>query len=511
MKVKLAIIFLGLLCLSGCYSHSPIETIKTQVKDYFKPPEYEKLYVACCNEGNEQALIEAINEGADINKFKYHNYGTVSPVIWSSHCQNNPRFMRTILKYDIDPNMVDTSGMTVFAESMQYSRVYDKLLNSNPDLDFVADSGKYKGMNIVQYALEKEISCTRIKEIIDKGAPVSAENIQYIINKVNYLIEGEHTVDISNIYLLHEMIENYSGSDIDLNIRRAYTGQFADKGKKIDEILLYGIAGYCDKDILASCIDNEDDIDFLLDIAVMANNMDNVKYLIDRGAHINAVNDFDIDAIYYAIEFNNYDMVKFILSKSKLNIDKYIRYAVINNNLQIVNLLLDNGANLYNKEAFEEALFNDYFSIVKTFVNRSYNLKTLNHTMSYPYSVFVCGYCDLDMVKYIHQYTEPMTKEELQQAMYFSATTGNIEVLKYLKDLGADLSIDNVDESNNSRFDSQLITAVRLGYYDIVKYLVENGCTAKNYNVEEVEALIKYAKESNDIYTFLKNQNIIDE
>ena len=55
----------------------------------------EKLFVAI-NTENEQALIEAVREGADINKFEKFSNGTVSPLIWSIHESNyNNRFNDT--------------------------------------------------------------------------------------------------------------------------------------------------------------------------------------------------------------------------------------------------------------------------------------------------------------------------------------------------------------------------------------------------------------------------------
>lgn len=92
--------------------------------------------------------------------------------------------------------------------------------------------------------------------------------------------------------------------------------------------------------------------------------------------------------------------------------------------------------------------------------------------------------------------------------MYNSIDRGDLEVLKFLKELGADFSIEYISP-DGTKYESQFMTAVRNGFFDITKFLVENGCTLDNYSDEEVNEFIRLAKESDDIYNYLVNKKII--
>ena len=139
--------------------------------------QYEKLWSAVTT-GNEQAMIEAINEGADINKFEYHNPGTVSPVIWADDNSNDKRFVNTMLEYDIDPDFVDTSGTTVFYEAINArDKIFEKLLTLDPDVNYIDDMGE-NSIDKIILSKNLDIFSDRLEKLINAGADVTADNIK---------------------------------------------------------------------------------------------------------------------------------------------------------------------------------------------------------------------------------------------------------------------------------------------------------------------------------------------
>lgn len=479
-------------------------TMNNKIDEFKQPEQYEKLWDAV-TEGNEQAMIEAINEGADINKFEYHNLGTVSPVIWADHRQRSKRFINTMLEYDIDPDFVDTSGTTVFYEAIDArDEIFEKLLTLDPDVNYIDDMGEN---SIDKFILSKypDLFFDRLEKLIDAGADVTADNIKNMEDRLN-----NYSQNIPLVLAMKVLIDNYKGGDIDKDIYAAYNGEFNENNKCKNNTVLWGIAGYGSKDALEKNLKDDSDLNFLLRLAVAANNFENVKFLIEKGADINEFNDgYYKCALNYAVYYNNYDMTKYISDLNPAYIDDGVLIAVKNDNADIVKLLLDKGANVSNKEAFEEALIRDYDDIVRLFVERGFNVNGSSRLGSEPYYVWVFSHCDTDTVKYIHSLSNDLNYDELCEAVYNGVGQGNLELLEYLKELNADFSNDHVNSSNGSRLDSQLMVATRDGYFDIVKFLVENGCTTDNYNEEEKKVLVNNAKESDDIYNYLVEKGII--
>lgn len=499
-KRIISIIVLISICCTGCYSSSwDLKTINREEDTT------EKLWAAVMTK-TEQALIEAIREGADINKFERNNNGTISPLIEACHTNCSNRFIKTILEYGVDPNFVDVSGQTVFAEAIhEKDFVYNKLLESNPNVNYKDHSGR----SVLNYAIyDGYINTKRVKDLLDRGALVSSDEIDVITERINNHVGYEIGV-IPCVNVLKMFVDNYDGK-IDKDIKAAYTGTFSKDNKCDSNIILYGIAGYCNQKTLSENLkkdnDLEIDLNVLLRIAVMAGNIENTKFLIEKGANMV---DHTEDGIYgnaleYAIEYNEYDVAPYVMAINR----RCLIAAVENNNIDFVKLLIQNGASINNKEAFECAYRYGYKDIVKYFIDNGFILNTTNYMNTYNYNVAIFESDNIDIVRYVHQYCNKLNHDELKEAMIITVENGNLELLKYLKELNADFSDDYV-LSDGSRYDSQLCTAVIRGYLNIVEYLVENGSNASKYSEEELNHLIGCAKCSDDIYKYLTSKNII--
>lgn len=303
----------------------------------------EKLFVAI-NTENEQALIEAVREGADINKFENFSNGTVSPLIWSIHESNyNNRFNDTLLSYDFDPDFVDLSGTTVFYELIdEDNKGFYKLLSLGPNLNYI-DKNKNNAINKFILSKDYDFFPRRIKLLIDNGATVQKKNINTIIGKIKFGAINEED-KIPGVNVLKHLIDNYNGKDIDKDICAAYKGTFNEKNKCKNNIVLYGIAGYCGNDILRANINENSDLNLLLRIAVMANNIENVKFLIEKGASVKDEPNLGYEnALSYAVNYGNYETAEYLIHLYKEAVDKCLLFAVREKDYDFVNFLLDNG------------------------------------------------------------------------------------------------------------------------------------------------------------------------
>lgn len=470
----------------------------------------EKLFVAI-NTENEQALIEAIREGANINEFENFSNGTVSPLIWSIHESNyNNRFNDTLLSYDFDPDFVDLSGTSIFYELIDESnRSFYKLLSLKPNLNYI-DKNKNNAINRFILSGNYDLFPRRIKLLIDNGATVQKKNINTIIGKIKFGTINEKD-KIPGVNILKHLIDNYNGKDVDKDIYAAYKGTFNEKNKCKNNIVLYGIAGYCSKDILRANINENSDLNLLLRIAVMANNVENVKFLIEKGASVKDEPNLGYEnALSYAVNYGNYETSEYLIPLYEEAVDNCLLFAVREKDYDFVNFLLNNGANVNNKKAFEEAFFHDDEKMVNLFVDRGFVVNQTVILLDTSYMVCAFNYYKLDTIKNMYKHSKKLSQEELQKAMSNSINRGDLEVLNFLKEIGADFSVDYVSPEG-SRFDSQLMKAVHNGFFDITRFLVENSCTLDNYSDEEVDAFIKYAKRSDDIYNYLVNKKIISE
>lgn len=89
-----------------------------------------------------------------------------------------------------------------------------------------------------------------------------------------------------------------------------------------------------------------------LSSAVLDNNVERVKQLLDKGAYINTVNKYNKTPLYQAAEKNHPDMVKLLLARgADINAKGYwydapLHGAVISNYPEMIELLLSKGADV---------------------------------------------------------------------------------------------------------------------------------------------------------------------
>ena len=109
-----------------------------------------------------------------------------------------------------------------------------------------------------------------------------------------------------------------------------------------------------------SNIDIRFDNDVSLAVAIMSNNLDTVRYLLDRGLDIHSDDDFAIK-ICCAKNING-DILRLFIDEYKIDAgnDEFINIAIDNNNMMCVKILIENGANIFFDNGVKFIKFNNY-------------------------------------------------------------------------------------------------------------------------------------------------------
>lgn len=503
--IKKIISFIMMLVMTFTYN----TIVKSRYVQDEPEERYEKLFSGI-NAGNEQAIIEAIEEGADINEFSDNFPGTISPIVWAIHKQLSGRTINTMLKYDIDPDLIDIHGSTVFYECINTSdAVYRSLLEKDPDVNI-----ECRGKNAIDYLIDAKytVYTDRLKEVINKGAVVTDKNIENVIDKIN----SDDLDRVQGTYILKMLIDEYRGNikKLDKNIYAAYTGGFSKKNKCEEDVVLYGLAGYGTKDVLAENINEDSDLSLLLRIAVMANNIENVKFLLDNGAtmKIEGVDDKPYeDALAYAVVYNRYDMIKYIVSLYPDDIDTALVYAVENDQSDVVKFLIENGADVNNTSVSRTSLFSiavshNCMDIIKLYIESGYHLTDPDTGYVREWNLRdLANRGNFEIIKYVCSKGNKFDDNQLNELVHGAVERGDIDLLKYLVTLGAKLNTPLYEDTNYNN----LFKAAWHGYLDIVEFLVENGVNTDDYSDEELESLNKRAKYSNEIYNYLNERNLL--
>ncbi|KAJ3430802.1 molting protein mlt-4 [Anaeramoeba flamelloides] len=206
-----------------------------------------------------------------------------------------------------------------------------------------------------------------------------------------------------------------------------------------------------------------------------------------------------IDYIYNAVIMEDYELMEMIFKFNKksaldltTNDDNVLHFAIKNKcNQKIIKLILENSSFLYkvpNKGFITPLLLTikvGQLNTLRTFaefdkrIDLNFSLKDLNDITPFLYSA---KYSQLEIMKFL------VSKEQVNinhqesssqnSALHYAILHGNIEMVKYLLDVGID------KELKNEQILTPLNMAIRKQKYEIVKLLLEKKCdpTSKNKN-----------------------------
>lgn len=214
-----------------------------------------------------------------------------------------------------------------------------------------------------------------------------------------------------------------------------------------------------------------------LRIAAVYDHTDIVELLIDKGANVNAPNRDGLNPLNDAVFKNNKEMVSLLISKgADVNFMHYrdnqtpLFWAVETRGVEIIKLLVDNGAKLDIKDISGYTVLRYAASwglrdTVKLFLSKGVDTSSLH--------MAACA-GDLSHVKeLIQKGTEVDQKDEVGwTALFWAASAGQTEVSEFLIDKGADISANDGDDSNRR---SLLHQAAQTNAVKLAELLIAKG------------------------------------
>ncbi|WP_338966784.1 ankyrin repeat domain-containing protein [Spiroplasma endosymbiont of Lonchoptera lutea] len=222
----------------------------------------------------------------------------------------------------------------------------------------------------------------------------------------------------------------------------------------------------------------------ILSISINKNNLELTKLLIIlNNKNSEMINDFLMDwsPLQYAIFHGNLDIVKLLLENgANINLqnnngNNALITAVENGHTDIVKLLLKNGADINHQNKFgitpliTAATYGE-LDIMKLLLEKGANINHQNKFGITPL-ITAASHDKLEIVKLLLENgaTINLTDKNGNTALITAATYGKLDIVKLLLEKGAAINL--TDENGNTA----LITAATYDYEKIVKLLLANG------------------------------------
>lgn len=222
----------------------------------------------------------------------------------------------------------------------------------------------------------------------------------------------------------------------------------------------------------------------ILMYTVYHGNLKIVKYLIDNGADVNVQDSNGYTAIRIAIQYQKFDIVKYLISKS-VNIelkdyiinDTVLLYTLRNKMIKMAQYLIKNGATIDNESIIISTQYNN-IDIIKFIVEYKIltdSIDSIINQLNYSL-IYASKHSYFDIVQYLIRHNIIIKKLDSNYygingytALFWLCFHGNFKYVKCLVKHGFDVNI----QTNNC--DTPLIIAALNGHFEIVKYLIENG------------------------------------
>lgn len=193
--------------------------------------------------------------------------------------------------------------------------------------------------------------------------------------------------------------------------------------------------------------------------------------------------------LMYASYLGNYEIVRYLVEEKKADINienEYgwtaLKYASDEGRLEIVKYLVENGASVdaevltitKNLEVFEYLL-----------EQGNLNINSVGYLGMTALSLASIEYGNLEMIKYLLEKGADINvkNEDGSTALMTASMYGNLEIIKYLIENGADINAKDNDGS------TALIYASKWGNLETVEYLVKNGADINIKDIENKTAL----------------------
>ncbi|WP_333023368.1 ankyrin repeat domain-containing protein [Wolbachia endosymbiont of Pentidionis agamae] len=313
-----------------------------------------------------------------------------------------------------------------------------------------------------------------IKQLIEDGSDINAKDS----HGSTFLHKCAKIGDIRGIKLLLENKADFTAIDDENRIPLHYA-------------VLYGYKKIVKLFINQITINSKDRAGFTpLHFAAFCDDTELMRLLIENGAEVNE-KDFQEHRTplhLAAISCNSCRNIKILLEKGAeielqdVNLNTPLFLAVKNNKMKVIEYLIKSGSNIEMRDSEGNTVlfFIDQVKVAKLIINRY--RKNKDKLMNFISLINKHGLDALDyavyhnnknVAKFLKAKTGNIKPDRLSQAIY----TGNLEAVKLLLELGAD--VNSMDEDRNN----PLHIAAGAGYMQIVKFFLKVISSINNRNL----------------------------
>ena len=193
-------------------------------------------------------------------------------------------------------------------------------------------------------------------------------------------------------------------------------------------------------EIVDLLLTNEANTDGALASAAKGGHLEVVNFLISRRVETESSDRWSKEALIYAVQGGNVEILRIFLGKFQDHID---------------------AVDLYDKSALAYAVENGRIDMVQLLISAG---ATVGGSLRY-----AAGKGHMEIVEFL------MSKRaNTSDAMYLAARGGHCEIVKFLIDNGAEIEV------NSSKYTTVLISAVESGKVEMVKLLISSGLKLEN-------------------------------
>jgi len=231
-----------------------------------------------------------------------------------------------------------------------------------------------------------------------------------------------------------------------------------------------------------------------------------LNYLISKGADINIRNNYGESALIYGVKFSNRNILEFLLKRgayyTALPREKRLidMYAMKEGGEEFVNFIKSYSINVFiekKKEPLIEAAKSNNLKIAKYLIEQGedINMRDEKGIGILSHAVITA---DIQFIEYILSKGMDINikDNENKTPLFYAVITERTEVVKYLIENGADINIKDTKDMTPLEF------AIEKNNYEILKHLLNYGAKPDNKTVSMLK------KNGNkDIYELIKKYN----
>lgn len=421
------------------------------------------------------AILDTVNEGLYeyIVKSKYKNIELIS--------KHQPNIKNSLLYF------------SVYNGNSEFTKYLIKL---NADVNYI-----YSDLPLLVWARDIDV----IILLLEKGANV---NIRYMYGHMQTPFNK----------LLNDY--RWDNSTDNLKLIRLYFKYGAKISKSPEDIsaatkLYNQLLGTADNDIIFLLIEhglniNEKDYfdESLLQMAMEKGDVKVIKHLNEHGASIKKLNQTYLKSFFQnAIRENRVELVKFFLESKNMDANLIVDgHPLIcsTSNLEIIKLLIANGANINEKtkenglSTLANAVFQNQLEVVKYLISKNADKFVLNNDQE-TLLFYTTQHKDLTVLKFLlengldvnakNKKGETVLFQSFLEWKSYCSENPNLEFAQLLLDYGADINAQ--DYAGNVAIHCAAVT----GNIDSIKFLIKRGANSNIRGKQGLSALdyaIKY-------------------